>query len=135
MFWSTFAGYWPKKSVLKAKNYSKSYFFQHVHSRTNPEVRFLFDGNNFFWSKQWNGTTITEKRPAPQNMLNAAKLSFSCVLKHFCRKYTKKFSLRSEKWLSQNEAKNQPKVIFSQRVRKGANPKEKFWFNGIDIFC
>ena len=65
-------------------------------------------------------------------MPHKTKRSFSDVLKHFCRKYIKKFSWRSKNLLSLREANNYSES-FSKWGRKGENPEEMFWFDGKDI--
>ena len=47
------------------------------------EVKLLFDGDNFFWSNQGNGTNIYVNDFPPQNELHTAKLSLSGVMKYF----------------------------------------------------
>ena len=73
-----------------------------------------------------NGTIITENIFATQNEPPTAKLSISGVLKHFCRKWKKHYI----KGLKIDYFRKK----ISQRVWKGANLEEKFWFDGNDFF-
>ena len=76
----------------------KAIFYQRVRKGENPEERFWFDGNNFFWSNQWNVSNNTENSFAHQYGTHTAKLSSSVVMKHFRWWLPKKFSLSTKKW-------------------------------------
>ena len=141
MFWSIFAGSWQRASLRslkwlpqkEAKNHPEI-FFQRVGNRVHPEEMFWFDGYNF-WSNKRNGKNITENCFAPKNEKNTAKLSFSGEFwSIFDVKLTKNFFLRSNKWISQKEAKNHQESYFFSTVWKGANPKEKIWIDGNNFF-
>ena len=72
--WSIFHGN-EEKILVRSKYYylrkwlriiKKDIFLQQVWNRANPEERFWYVGNNFFWSIQWNGTNTTENSFAPK---------------------------------------------------------------------
>ena len=69
------------------------------------------------WSNQSKETNTTENIFFPQNEPLTAKLSLSGVLKHFCRKLTKNFSLRSKNYLRKKIRITQ-KVIFSNEFER-----------------
>ena len=89
----------------------KVIFSQCIWNGANPEKGFWFNGNDFVWSQQWNRINITEKIFAPLNEPQTAKLTFSCVLKHFQWKLAENFSFRSKVIIS-GEAKDYQESFF-----------------------
>ena len=84
-----------------------------------------------FWSKQWNGTNITENIFAPWNEPQTAKLWFSLFLKTFSPEIYKNISLRTEKWLSPKESEDYSEIYFFSTSLKMNKSLGKFliWWN------
>ncbi len=92
----------------------------------SPEI----DQKILFMTKR----SLSQKGFAPPNELHTAKLSFSGVMKSFFQKLTKKFSLRSKNWLTQNEAKKSSEMFFFSMSSKVGNQEELFWIDQNDLF-
>ena len=105
----------------EAKNYSEIWFFSTTLNSCKSCGKFWFDGNNIFWSNQWNRTNINENGFPPRNESHTAKLSFYCFMKHFRGNWLKTSLLGQKSDYLRKMLRITQKVIFSQPVLKWPN--------------